>query len=281
MKLSILMAGLANRTRHVEEQIVAQINRLQPHCDHSRSSNAHSNNISIHHLKPLHHQTIKAEFIRVIDWGDLTSGAKRRMLTELASGDYVCFVDDDDILAENYVSRMLEGCRSGADVVTFNLQMQHDGKIRDMWQFGLYPNRRNQGLMCVNHLCAWKREIATLVNWDPLLGNTDDRLWFEPLYYAHLIRSQYHINEILYYYQYHSNVSVNQQSERIRFAKSYFNRGLRCFRRKDTNEIVVETNPKFIDSIISEPGHVLVRNKNNKYMNIEPQNLIHYHTVKL
>jgi glycosyltransferase involved in cell wall biosynthesis len=41
------------------------------------------------------------------DAGEMTVGKKRNILLEKASGDYVCFVDDDDMVPDYYVSHIL------------------------------------------------------------------------------------------------------------------------------------------------------------------------------
>jgi len=278
MKLSILMAGIESRPRDIEKQVVEQLNRSIPHCDMEETNT--DGKILI--TTPLHYQSIKAEFIRFIDDGTLSSGVKRSTLTSLAKGKYICFIDDDDLLTNDYVDQLLAGCHSNADVITFNLEMFNNGVFRDRWQFGLYPNDRKKGLMCVNHLCAWKKEIATLVNWDPLLGNSDDWLWFQPLYYAGVITSQYHICKTLYKYLFYGDVTSNQRIEKINFAKQYVSRGFRCFRHKETNEILVETNPRFVKPLFTpKPNEVLVRNHKNEYLVIPLNKLIEYHSVKL
>ncbi len=271
MKLSILMAGLSTRQRPIEEQIKTQIYQQLSYRNIRETS--HEN------IQGFHHEDV--EFLRLIDNGELTSGQKRSLLTKAASGQYVCFIDDDDILSVDYVRQLYDASIKNPDVITFNLKMIRNGYERETWHFGLHPNLRAAGLMCVNHLCAWRKDLALQVNWDPLLGNSDDRLWFEPLYYKGVINTQYHINKVLYHYLYESNITVNQKTERILFTKQYFGHGLRCFLDKQTNEILIETSPRYIKAPTNPlPNSVLVRNSSNEYLYAPLNNLIHYHTVK-
>lgn len=273
------MAGIDSRPRDIEKQVVGQLNRSIPHCDMEETNT--DGKILI--TTPLHYQSIKAEFIRFIDDGTLSSGIKRATLTSLAKGKYICFIDDDDFLADDYVDQLLAGCTSNADVVTFNLQFVKEGIPKEVWKFGLHPNHRREGLMCVNHLCAWKREIATKVNWDPLLGNSDDRLWFEPLFHSGAVQTQFHIDKSLYFYDYHANVTLNQKQKRIEFTKNYIGRGLRCFKDKH-GEILVEANPRFILDYLGtniDRSGVLVRDSSNQYFIKDLKELTLYHSVKL
>jgi hypothetical protein len=46
-------------------------------------------------------------------------GAKRQALLDIARGEYIAFVDDDDDIADSYVEELLTAAASGADVITF------------------------------------------------------------------------------------------------------------------------------------------------------------------
>jgi hypothetical protein len=51
--------------------------------------------------------------------GGLSIGKKREALVKRAEGRYLCFLDDDDIPAGNYLETILRLCKHDADVVTF------------------------------------------------------------------------------------------------------------------------------------------------------------------
>jgi len=53
-------------------------------------------------------QTPDIEIIVEADNGEITVGKKRNILLEKAKGDYVCFVDDDDMVPEYYVEEILK-----------------------------------------------------------------------------------------------------------------------------------------------------------------------------
>ena len=63
--------------------------------------------------------TDEVECLVAIDNREATIGAKRNQLLKDSTGDYVCFIDDDDIVSEEYVERILEGTHSGADCISF------------------------------------------------------------------------------------------------------------------------------------------------------------------
>lgn len=221
------------------------------------------------------------EILTDVDNGEATSGVKRNRLTQRSTGHYIAFVDDDDELAPNYLVSMVQGCLSGADVVSFKLAYHaHPPRRNEVWQFGLYPNMRYpHGLMCVNHLCAWRRELATMVSWCPRLGYADDQLWFQPLYHSGLVQTNYQINEVLYHYQYNPKVTMNQRSERVRFSREYVGKGLPCYRHKGYPErLLVQDGNEPCDS---GPLYVKVRDKHGLVFSELKERLEQYHTIKI
>lgn len=215
------------------------------------------------------------EILLLVDHGEATSGAKRNELTQKSVGEYIAFVDDDDEISPNYLTSILNGCLQKPDVVAFNLRFTSadDPKLDEIWKFGLYPNQRKRGLMAINHLCAWKREIATKVAWCPDLGNGDDQLWFQPLIHANIIKKVHRIDEVLYFYKHDSSVSVNQTPDKIRKRQSYAENGLRCF--LIDGGIWIEVPPK-------RAGIVRARNRLNQVLS-KPKKLwpLPYHVVHI
>lgn len=89
-------------------------------------------------------------------------GEKRTDGLQIAQGKYVCWLDDDDDIAPNYVETLLRLAMADADVLTFNsltvfndywavVQMNLDF-TKDEQMFPGIVHRRPY------HVCAWKRE---------------------------------------------------------------------------------------------------------------------------
>lgn len=211
------------------------------------------------------------------DRGERTSGQKRHTVTKRAKGEYICFVDDDDKVSSDYVREMLLGCESGMDVVTFCLDLTRLDKTSqkvEVWKFGLNVNLRVQGRMMVNHLCAWKKEIATRVSWCPEVGYADDQLWMQPLYHAGLIQTEHHIHKVLYHYLFHPAVTQQQRTDRMQFSRQYVGGGLRCFKKGEELLIEVGNCIKFSDAVI-------VRDNQCRETLVDLSDLQHYHTITI
>lgn len=62
--------------------------------------------------------------------GAMSIGAKRQALLERASGDYITYVDDDDGVADTYVSDILKAIEGGPDCVGFQIEVHGMGGVR-------------------------------------------------------------------------------------------------------------------------------------------------------
>lgn len=267
-KLSILMCSLNQRPDLQERQIAKQLD-IKNAC----FTNLTINNIECT-LTCFSNSSI--EFLILKDNGQLTSGEKRQNLLNKSIGKYICFVDDDDFVCDDYVTKLLEGCNSNADVITFNLNYFINNEYVSTWKFGLHPNYKKIGLMCVNHLCAWKESLAKQVAWCTDLGYGDDRLWFEPLYYSKRIRNNFHINSCLYNYTYSPSTTVNQNKNNKDFSGNYFYRGIRCFIKNSKIYIEVpDNNQDEMDKRI-----ITVRDNNNSITFLDTELFTPFHIVK-
>lgn len=180
------------------------------------------------------HASANAVVIALPDDGQRTSGSKRQELclrADAAGAEYQAFVDDDDWVAPDYVDKLVAGCASGVDVIGFDLQyVNATAGTEQTWRFGLHENDRSTGRMCVNHLCAWRCELARKVAWCPHLGYGDDLLWFQPLYHAGLVKTCRHVPATLYHYRYSKGGSANQNLDSVKKSLAYAGSGLGCYR---------------------------------------------------
>jgi glycosyltransferase involved in cell wall biosynthesis len=57
------------------------------------------------------------EVITEVDNKQITTGAKRNNLLNKAQGKYICFIDDDDHISNDYLRLILEAIESDADCI--------------------------------------------------------------------------------------------------------------------------------------------------------------------
>jgi len=100
MKLSILIASLIEREYYLKRILSILEPQLTP----------------------------EVELVIEIDNRELILGIKQQKLLERAKGDYVCYVDEDDIIPPYYVSEILKAIESEPDCVATNGIITVDGK---------------------------------------------------------------------------------------------------------------------------------------------------------
>ena len=133
-------------------------------------------------------------------------GEKRNFLLKCAKGDYVCFIDDDDRISEDYVRTLHEAIQGGPDCVTFNCEVKINGKASKMCYFNGEQNKNHDTHYerTPNHLCVVKSEIAKKYGFPVSSYQEDDE-------YARRIlpelKERMHIDNVLYYYDYNRTTS--------------------------------------------------------------------------
>lgn len=162
-------------------------------------------------LATINHQIAgeSVELLWDLDNREKSIGQKRNELVEKASGEYICFVDDDDKVSPKYVSRILEGLESGSDVITFLVQYKsrrdsflvYYSKDFEKDAIPIYTdsNGRRFTNRLPNHLMPVKRELALKAKF-PEIYFREDAIYAERL--KPLIKTQFEIPLILYHYLY-------------------------------------------------------------------------------
>lgn len=156
--------------------------------------------------------TDEVEHLVLLDNKKRTIGEKRQALLEIANGDFIAFVDDDDWIRRGYVKHLLkaieEAEQNECDVITFEQMAYFDGKEgRVIFGVGNDNEEWQEGkdtLRAVWHVCAWRRTVA-LQSKFPAKQWGEDWEWAEPL--NRLPLSSIHIPEILHEYHYVSEVT--------------------------------------------------------------------------
>jgi glycosyltransferase involved in cell wall biosynthesis len=183
MKLSVLIASLESRNdlfKRVFTDLKNQIN-----------SNNYSDIV---------------EVITLVDNAELTIGEKRNILKSKAKGEYICFVDDDDLLPNYYLKEIVDKLNSGYDLINFYVEHRVDGSYKKLIcpNVGIDSIEINGCLFWVNmlHLCPHKKSIADLVKF-PNINFCEDLEYSRELK-TH-IKNTFFIEKIMYHYDYKSN----------------------------------------------------------------------------
>lgn len=145
----------------------------------------------------------KVEIIPLIDNREKTTGEKRNILKDKANGKYICFVDDDDDVSDDYFTEILKAIEfSGADIITFHLNKYIDGQFEYQCLFSKFMAQgylENYIIMLPFHLCPHKKELADKINFP-------HKCFMEDSEYAvdldKITKTEFHIQKVLYVYNF-------------------------------------------------------------------------------
>jgi hypothetical protein len=196
IKFSILILSIPSRF----ESLKAAVNHLQEQAD----ATGHGKSV---------------EILVLLDNKSKSISEKRNDLLQMARGKYIAFLDDDDAVSKDYMSKILKAIdENDVDCISFNQWCSLDGEPMDV-EFGIgNPHgqmwRDEDGFLGdikrpPYHMCLWRREIAITEAFNPVYGangqSTEDIDWLMRLYPK--IQTEHHIPDALHGYIYNSKTT--------------------------------------------------------------------------
>ena len=137
-------------------------------------------------------------------------GQKRNELLNKAKGEYVCFIDDDDKISNDYLRLILKALNNKPDCLSLKGVITMDGQMPKYFEHSIKYNeyRTTQNLITYerypNHLNVIKRDIAVQFKF-PEINFGEDTDWATQINKSGLLKKETYIDEVLYYYNYISN----------------------------------------------------------------------------
>lgn len=133
---------------------------------------------------------------------NLTLGENREVMRQRATGEYICFVDDDDVVAADYVKTILP-LLDGVDIIGFECQLYVDGELDTKRDFhtitaGTWYNTPTAYYRDISHLSPIRREIALASPMEG--GHGEDGRWADRMRALKVIQTEHYIDKIMYYY---------------------------------------------------------------------------------
>jgi len=133
-------------------------------------------------------------------------GVKRNKMLLYAKGEYIVFIDDDDEISNNYLSLILEACKSGCDCIGINGFITTNGENEKQWfiskEYGHWHEENNVYYRTPNHISPVKRELALQAMF-PEISHAEDFEYSKRLF--PLLKTETLINEPIYHYKFISN----------------------------------------------------------------------------
>lgn len=143
---------------------------------------------------------------------EISIGRKRQNLISVATGEYIVFVDDDDMVAPDYIEQILN--HLGSDSVGFLIECSFDGAnkctAKASYKYKDWGDNQDgyRYVRSTYHKTPVRREISLKV------GFKDMRFGEDYDYSMRLIphiKSEGFIDKIMYYYQYSSQEPHNEK----------------------------------------------------------------------
>jgi glycosyltransferase involved in cell wall biosynthesis len=128
-------------------------------------------------------------------------GKKRNDLIEKAQGEFICFIDDDDFVSENYLSTILYHLNSSIDILLIAIEHIENGVNKPKIIPSLYIDNLNTGEAVFKtnhfHLCPHKKSIARNVLFECV--NFAEDMFYSQKMVRH-INNSFLISQPLYIY---------------------------------------------------------------------------------
>lgn len=153
------------------------------------------------------------EILFLVDTKSIMLGDKRNFMVDMAQGEYIVFVDDDDRLEDDYISVLLQAIRKeNADVITFQVSVSLEGAEPKICKYSKYYEHdynTDEGYFRIpNHICCVKKSLAHQVEFPSVIYG-EDAGYGKKL--KPLLKTETYIPKVLYHYDFNSQTTETQQ----------------------------------------------------------------------
>lgn len=149
--------------------------------------------------------TSEIEVLTCKDNKQFTIGAKRNSLVNESKGKYVCFIDDDDRVSQNYISLIMEGINKDVDCCSLTGIITINGRnprtfIHSL-QYKSYYERNKIYYRPPTHLNCIRSGIVRQFPF-PEIDWAEDSAQAMAMSNAGVIKTEHYIKNVLYFYDY-------------------------------------------------------------------------------
>lgn len=142
--------------------------------------------------------------------GEYLMGCIRQKLVEEARGEYISFVDDDDMVPEYYCNEVMKAISKNPDYVGWQMQVYEQGnKLKPTFHSLKYKgwDEDDEGwYRNISHLNPIKKSVALNVSFVAPRDTAEDSPWAQKI--VPYVKTEEYIDRVMYLYQHDSNDSV-------------------------------------------------------------------------
>jgi hypothetical protein len=138
----------------------------------------------------------------------MTRGANRVELMKQSEAEYINFLDDDDLVPEDFVESILP-LLDGVDYIGFQVQLYYGGPEQNVKELPTFHSLRypqwsstNEGhYRDLSHLNPIKRELALQAADAMARGNgNEDVMWADAMRGLGIVKTEHYVDKIMYHY---------------------------------------------------------------------------------
>ena len=149
----------------------------------------------------------------------------RQRLVEAVDTDYLSFIDDDDMVPEDFVSSIVAALESRPDYVGFKVRYLADGhdrgEVDHSLRHGTWAEERNPYRLIrdISHINPMRSEVAKVVDFRVVeRGQVEDRPWVAQIRDAGSLKTEVYLDRVMYEYRWDRRGSRWKTPDRIRQA---------------------------------------------------------------
>ena len=195
MKLSILICSIYKREDQLAELLESLFIQVYEEFEYST--------FTILQTLFRKYTTKDIEILVALDNKQLTVGAKRNLLLSKAGSTYSVFIDDDDVVTDDYIKSLLWAIKTNYDVICFQVIYNPAHAAHKLVKYSSKFNKdaetKDYYQRLPNHLMCIKTDIAKKVKY-PNIRRGEDAEYAKRL--KPHIKTEGQINRILYYYNF-------------------------------------------------------------------------------
>ncbi len=115
--------------------------------------------------------------VLIDDGMDYNIGVKRNKLLSNATGEYIVYIDDDDMIDTQYVNKILRACATSPDCIGISGVITTNGRNLKQWhiskEFGKWYEKNSVYYRTPNHISPVRRELALQAGFPELCFGED------------------------------------------------------------------------------------------------------------
>lgn len=187
----------------------------------------------------------RVEIIVLVDNKQMMLGHKRNTMIDIAQGNYIVFVDDDDRIADDYIAELLAATEKGTDSIVFTAMVSLDGEPAKPCyyskEFKRDYNKPDAYYRIPNHICCIKRSVSLKSSFPNILYGEDAGYGKVLLPF---LKTEYKIDKVLYYYDYNRDTTETQMWR--------YNKAAQRSGKPIVDVIILSKASKYRDSIMTQ-----------------------------